>query len=236
MRLDNLDLTRHFDHGTFFFHGAISFCFGGGNVNHVALLVLVAVRLFNSVGNLDGVAFGFAVRNIDDLSGWNFDIDAFLDWLTVGFFDNVGYLNNSAFGNLDINANGLGARNLGGDTLGDIFANLLGDLCTDRPLSPATCLFRRTGMTFINHDGFANINNLGFYLVFHDSGFTTFRFSDGSTLCFWPGFGDIPEALLAFCGAFFIHIEIGDLFGDFRADFLAFFIIPKRQKLKNTIL
>ena len=91
-------------------------------------------------------------------------------------------------------------------------------------------------MAFINHDGFANIYNLSFYLVFHDSGFMTFCFFDGGTLCFWLSFGDISEALFAFCGAFFIQIEIRDHFGDFGADFLAFFIIPKRQKLKSTIL
>ena len=231
--LDNLDLARHFDHGTFFFHGAISFSFGGGNVNHVALLFLVAVRFFNSVGNLDGVAFGFAVINIDGLSGWNLDINTFLDFLTVRFLDNVGYLNNSAVRNLDINANGLGAGNFGGDLLGDIFANLLGDLCTDRPLSPAIFLFRRTGMAFINHDGFTNIYNLGFYLVFHDCSFMTFLFSDGCTLFFWLGFGDIPEALFAFCLAFLIHVEIRDHFGDFGANFLAFFIIPERAKDRN---
>ena len=191
----------------------------------------MAVRFFNSVGNLDGVAFGFAVINIDGLSGWNLDIYAFLNFLTVRFLDNVGYLNNSAVRNLDINANGLGAGNLGGDLLGDIFANLLGDLCTDRPLSPAIFLFRRTGMAFVNHDGFTNIYNLGFYLVLHNSGFMTFIFCDGGTLFFWLGFGDIPEALFAFCGAFFIQIEIGDHLGNFGADFLAFFIIPKRQKL-----
>ena len=182
--LDNLDLARHLDHGTSFFHGAVSFSFGGGNVNHVALLILVAVRFINSVGNLDGVAFGFAVINIDGLSGWNLDINTFLDFLTVRFLDNVGYLNNSAVRNLDINANSLGAGNFGGDLLGDIFANLLGDLCTDRPLSPAIFLFRRTGMAFVNHDGFTNIYNLGFYLVFHDSGFVAFIFCDGGTLFF----------------------------------------------------
>ena len=87
-------------------------------------------------------------------------------------------------------------------------------------------------MAFVNHDGFANIYNLGFYLVFHDSGFVTLIFCDGGTLFFWLGFGDIPEALFTFSGAFLIHIEIRDHFGDFGADFLAFFIIPKKHKLK----
>ena len=129
--LDNLDLARHLDHGTSFFHGAVSFSFGGRNINHIALLILVAVRFFNSVGNLDGVAFGFAVININGLSGWNLDIYTFLDLLTIRFLDNVGYLNNFAVRYLYINANCFGAGNLGGDLLGDIFANLLGDLCTD---------------------------------------------------------------------------------------------------------
>ena len=129
--LDDLYFAWHLDHGTFFFHGAVSFSFGGRNINHIALLILVAVRFFNSVGNLDGVAFGFAVININGLGGWNLDINALLDLLTVRFLDNVGYLNNSAVRNLDINANGLGAGNLSGDLLGDIFANLLGNFCTD---------------------------------------------------------------------------------------------------------
>ena len=88
-------------------------------------------------------------------------------------------------------------------------------------------------MAFVNHDGFTNIYNLGFYLVFHDSGFVTLIFCDGGTLFFWLGFGDIPEALFTLCGAFLIHVEIGDHFGDFGANFLAFFIIPERTKDRN---
>ena len=88
-------------------------------------------------------------------------------------------------------------------------------------------------MAFVNHDGFTNIYNLGFYLVFHDCSFMTFLFSDGCTLFFWLGFGDIPEALFTLCGAFLIHVEIGDHFGDFGANFLAFFIIPERTKDRN---
>ena len=88
-------------------------------------------------------------------------------------------------------------------------------------------------MAFINHDGFTNIYNLGFYLVFHDCGFVTFLFCNGGALFFWLGFGDIPEVLLTFCGTFFIHVEIRDHFGVFGADFLAFCIIPERVKDKN---
>ena len=89
-------------------------------------------------------------------------------------------------------------------------------------------------MAFLNFNRFANRFNLGFYLVFINNSVMTFLFSDGGTLFFWLGFGDIPEALFTFTGAFFIHIEIGDHFRDFGADFLAFFIIPKRQKLHTS--
>ena len=91
-------------------------------------------------------------------------------------------------------------------------------------------------MAFINVDGLANLFNFSVFSFFHDSGFMTFIFCDGGTLFFWLGFGDIPEALFAFCLAFLIHVEIRHHFWDFGADFLAFFIIPERQKLKITTL
>ena len=215
-------MKGHLNLGTSFFHGAISFSFGGTNVNHVALGLLVAERFLNLVGYLDGVAFGFlvavgfsfkvldldddalgfAVINIDGLGAWNLDLDALLDLFAVRFLDNVRNIDKNAVGNLDINADGLGARNLGGDLFGDIFANNLGDLCTEGPLGPAIQLFGRARMAFVNHDGLANLFNLGFYLVFHDSGFVAFLFGDGGTLFFWPVLGDILEMLFAFCGAF----------------------------------
>ena len=220
--LNNLLLKRHLNLGTFFFHGAECFSFSGGYINHVAFLLLVAERFLNFVSNFDGVAFGllvtvgfsfkifdlyddtfgFTLINIDGLGGWNLNLDTLLNFLTVRFFDNVRNINKSAFGNLDINTNCLGAGNLGGDLFGNILANNFGNLCTEGPLAPAIQLFRRARMAFINHDGIANLFNLGFYLVFHDGGFVTFLFSDGGTFFFLPYFGYILKVLFALCGTF----------------------------------
>ena len=152
---NNLLLKGHLNLGTSFFHGAISFSFGGTNVNHVALGLLVAERFLNLVGYLDGVAFGFlvavgfsfkvldldddalgfAVINIDGLEGRNLNLNALLDFNGVRLLDNIGYVDDSTTRNLDIFANSLGTRDHLGDCPGDIFANFLGDLLTDRPLS-----------------------------------------------------------------------------------------------------
>ena len=155
-------------------------------------------------------------------------------------------------GNLDGLANLLWAGNLGGDLFGDILANFLGDLGTNRPLGPAIFFFRKTRMAFINHNGFAFVDDLGFNFVFHDSDFGTFLFGDCGTFLFGPGFGDIPEACFAHCFAFRHNLEIWDHFGDIltniltlflghhdwnltgfgEADFLTFLLVPKRYKIK----
>ena len=155
-------------------------------------------------------------------------------------------------GNLDGPANLLWAGNLGGDLFGDILANFLGDLGTNRPLGPAIFFFRKARMAFINHNGFAFVDNLGFNLVFHDSDFGTFLFGDGGTLFFGPGFGDISEACFAHCFAFRHNLEIWDHFGDILTniltlflrhhdrnltgfgdtDFLTFLLVPKRYNIK----
>ena len=155
LRLDNLDFAWHLDHDTFFFHGAVGFSFGRRNVNHVTLLFLVAVRFLNIIGNFDGVTSGllvtigfgfeifnldgdtflFAFINIDGFGAWNFNLNAPSDFNGVRLLDSVGYVNENTVRNLDIFANSLGTRDHLGDCPGDIFANLLGDLLTDRPLS-----------------------------------------------------------------------------------------------------
>ena len=159
-------------------------------------------------------------------------MDTFLDWLTERFLDNVGYINSNAVGNLDIFANSLGAWNLSGDLFGNIFANFLGDLCTDRPLSPALFLSGKARMAFINHNRVANIYNLGCDLVFHDGDFVTFLFGDGGALLFLPDLGNILETFFTFLVAFCLKLDIRDLLGDFFTDLLTFCIIPKRKKLK----
>ena len=148
--LDDLNFARHLDHGTFFFHGAVSFSFGRRNVNHITLLFLVAVRFLNFIGNFDRLALGllvtigfgfeifnlygdtflFAFFNEDGFGSWNLNLDTFLDLLTVRFLDSIGYINENTVRNLDIFANSLGTRDHLGDCPGDIFANLLGDLLT----------------------------------------------------------------------------------------------------------
>ena len=106
---------------------------------------------------------------------------------------------------------------------GDILANFLGDLGTNRPLGPAIFFFRKARMAFINHNGFAFVDNLGFNLVFHDSDFGTFLFGDSGTFLFGPGFGDIPGALLALRFAFRHNLDIRDHFGDILTNILTFF-------------
>ena len=238
--LNNLNFAWHLDHCTLVFHGAVSFSFGGGNINHVALLLLVAVRFLDGVGNFDGVAFGllvtigfsfvvgdldgytfgFALVNINGLGSVNLDLGTFLDLLAVRFLDSVRYINKSAVGNLDIDANSLGAGNLGGDLSGDIFANLFGDLLADRPLSPAVFLFRRARITLVNKNGFANIFNLGFYLVFHDSSFMTFLLKSGGASLFLFDLGDILKVLFTFIVTFLLKLEVGNLPRDFVTNLL----------------
>ena len=187
--LDNLNLTGHLDHGTSVLHVAVSFSFGRANVNHVAFLYRMAVRYLNWVGNLDGNAFGLGV--------------------TVAFGFPVLDLNDCAFGFAFRNIDSFGAGNLGGDCFGDILANNLGDLCTNRPLGPAIFLFRRARMAFINHNGFTFVYNLGFNLVFHDG----------------DHFGDILTNILTY---FLRHHDRNFTgFGD--TDFFTFWLVPKRR-------
>ena len=115
-------------------------------------------------------------------------------------------------GNLDGPANLLWAGNLGGDLFGDILANFLGDLGTNRPLGPTIFFFRKTRMAFINHNGFAFVYNLGFNLVFHDS----------------DHFGDILTNILTL----FLRHHDRNLTGFGDTDFLTFLLVPKRYKIK----
>ena len=249
--LDHLYFARHLDHGTFFFHGAVSFSFGRRNINHVTLLFLVAVRFLNIIGNFDGVtsgllvtigfgfeifnldgdAFLFAFINIDGFGAWNLDLDAFLDLLTVRLLDSVRYINKSAVGNLYINANSLRAGNLGGNLSGNIFANCFWDFFADRPLSPAFFLFRRARMAFIDFNGFANLFNLGFYFVFIYSSFMTFLFSNSGALFFFLVLGDISEMLFTFHVAFRLKLEVWDILGDFFTDILTLLLRPQERDL-----
>ena len=202
-----------------------------GNFDGVTSGLLVTIGFGFEILNLDGDTFLFALININGLGAWNLDLDAFLDLLTVRFLDNVRNINKSAVGNLNINANSLRAGNLGGDLSGNIFANCFRDLYTDRPLSPAFFLFRRTRMAFINFNGFTNRFNLCFYLVFIYSGFVTFLFSNGGTLFFFLVLGDISEMLFTFHVAFRLKLEIWDHLGDFFTDILTLLLRPQERDL-----
>ena len=57
-------------------------------------------------------------------------------------------------------------------------------------------------MAFINQNVFTNLFNLGFNLVFIDSGFMTLLFSHGGTFLFFLVLGDILEMLFTFQVAF----------------------------------
>ena len=96
---------------------------------------LVAIGFGFVVGDLNHVAFLFAVINQDGFGGRKFNLNALFNLDGVRLLDSVGYVNENTVRNLDIFANSLGTRDHLGDCPGDIFANLLGDLLTDRPLS-----------------------------------------------------------------------------------------------------
>ena len=114
---------------------AVRFFHSVGNINVVALLLLVAIGFGLVVSYLNSVAFLFAVINIDGFGAWDLNLNALSDFDGVRLLDIIGYVNENAVRNLDIFANSLGTRDHLGDCPGDIFANLLGDLLTDRPLS-----------------------------------------------------------------------------------------------------
>ena len=86
-------------------------------------------------------------------------------------------------------------------------------------------------MAFINHYGFTFVYNLGFNLVFHDLDFGTFLFGDSGTFLFGPGFGDIPEALLALRFAFRHNLDIRDHFGDILTNILTLFLRHHNRNL-----
>ena len=114
---------------------AVRFFHSVGNINVVALLLLVAIGFGLVVSYLNSVAFLFAVINIDGFGAWDLNLNALSDFDGVRLLDIIGYINDNTVRNLDIFANSLGTRDHLGDCPGDIFANLLGDLLTDRPLS-----------------------------------------------------------------------------------------------------
>ena len=114
---------------------AVRFFHSVRNINHVARPLLVAIGFGFVVGYLNSVAFLFAVINKDGFGAWDLNLNALSDFDGVRLLDIIGYINENTVRNLDIFANSLGARDHLGDCPGDIFANLLGDLLTDRPLS-----------------------------------------------------------------------------------------------------
>ena len=114
---------------------AVRFFHSVRNINMVALLLLVAIGFGFVVSYLNSVAFLFAVINIDGFGAWDLNLNALSDFDGVRLLDIIGYVNGNTVRNLDIFANSLGTRDHLGDCPGDIFANLLGDLLTDRPLS-----------------------------------------------------------------------------------------------------
>ena len=114
---------------------AVRFFHSVGNINVVALLLLVAIGFGLVVSYLNSLAFLFAVINIDGFGAWDLNLNALSYFDGVRLLDSVGYVNENTVRNLDIFANSLGTRDHLGDCPGDIFANLLGDLLTDRPLS-----------------------------------------------------------------------------------------------------
>ena len=105
------------------------------NLDRVASLLLVAIGFGFVVSYLNSVAFLFAVINIDGFGAWDLNLNTLSDFDGVRLLDIIGYVNENTVRNLDIFANSLGTRDHLGDCPGDIFANLLGDLLTDRPLS-----------------------------------------------------------------------------------------------------
>ena len=110
---------------------AVRFIYSVRNLDSLALGFLVAIGFGFVVGDLNHVAFLFAVINQDGFGGRKFNLNALFNLDGVRLLDSVGYINKNAVGNLDINTNSLRAGNLGGYLTGDIFANRLRDLCTD---------------------------------------------------------------------------------------------------------
>ena len=108
---------------------AVRFIYSVRNLDSVALGFLVAIGFGFIVGDLNHVAFLFAVINQDGFGGRKFNLNALFNLDGVRLLDSVGYINKNAVGNLDTDS--LRAGNLGGDLAGDIFANRLRDLCTD---------------------------------------------------------------------------------------------------------
>ena len=113
----------------------VRFIYSVRNLDSLALGFLVAIGFGFVVGDLNHVAFLFAVINQDGFGGRKFNLNALFNLDGVRLLDSVGYVNENTVRNLDIFANSLGTRDHLGDCPGDIFANLLGDLLTDRPLS-----------------------------------------------------------------------------------------------------
>ena len=114
---------------------AVGFIYSVRDLDSVAFGFLVAIGFSFVVGDLNSVAFLFAVINIDGFGAWDLNLNALSDFDGVRLLDIIGYINGNTVRNLDIFANSLGTRDHLGDCPGDIFANLLGDLLTDRPLS-----------------------------------------------------------------------------------------------------
>ena len=114
---------------------AVGFIYSVRDLDSVAFGFLVAIGFSFVVGDLNSVAFLFAVINIDGFGAWDLNLNALSDFDGVRLLDIIGYVNENTVRNLDIFANSLGTRDHLGDCPGDIFANLLGDLLTDRPLS-----------------------------------------------------------------------------------------------------
>ena len=114
---------------------AVGFIYSVRDLDSVAFGFLVAIGFSFVVGDLNSVAFLFAVINIDGFGAWDLNLNALSDFDGVRLLDIIGYINDNTVRNLDIFANSLGTRDHLGDCPGDIFANLLGDLLTDRPLS-----------------------------------------------------------------------------------------------------
>ena len=114
---------------------AVGFIYSVRDLDSVAFGFLVAIGFSFVVGDLNSVAFLFAVINIDGFGAWDLNLNALSDFDGVRLLDIIGYINGNTVRNLDIFANSLGTRDHLGDCPRNIFANLLGDLLTDRPLS-----------------------------------------------------------------------------------------------------